>query len=215
MNLYDKIINKFFKKKEKNIQLRIAGISYSKVTNVYVLILEEIIPNWEDITKPPDNIRRVIIIMNFYEAQVIALELEKIKPQIILIYDVFKDLSKIFKLKFKKIIVEEPVNEEIITNLICDTKNEDIINIKPSDSIALSLRLNIPIYIKDSLLTNINNKLMESFDIRRIGKIDKLEDYSIDDLKTYLQDAIEKEDYEKASLIRDEITRKHKETEAK
>jgi bifunctional DNase/RNase len=213
MDLYKKIINKIFKKQSDDIQLRVAGISYSKITNIYVLILEEIIPNWKDITKPPDNIRRAIIIMNFFEAQVIALELEKIKPQFILIYDVFKDLSKVFKqLKFKKIVVEKPINDEIVTNLVCDNKNEDIINIKPSDSIALSLRLNIPIYIKDSLLTIINKRLIESFDIKHI---DKLEDYNIEDLKKHLQDAIEKEDYEKASLIRDEIIRKHKEMEAK
>ena len=207
-----KWLKSLIKKNQPNnfIQLRVAGISYSKVTNIYVLLLEEIIPGWKDLTKPPPNARRVPIIINFFEAQVISVEIEKIKPQIILIYDVIKDLSRAFKLKFKHIIVHELLDNEVYTKLICDNRDSTGIDIKPSDGVAISLRLNIPIYIDDKLLTNINEILNEKYDIKRMSDMEKLENYTLQDLKVFLQDAIEREDYENASLIRDEISRKSK-----
>lgn len=210
-----KLKNLFFKnkevEKEKNyISLRVAGISYSKIANIYVLILEELIPNWNDLSNPPPTARRVPIIINFFEAQVIAVEIEKIKPQITLIYDVIKDLSNVFKLKFKNIVIHSISDSEVFSKLICDNKEQSEIEIRPSDAIAISLRLKIPIIIEDSLLTTINDMLNEKYDVKRMSEMEKLENHSIQDLKNILQDAIEREDYENASLIRDEIAKKNK-----
>lgn len=207
----------FFKKndkveyqKDKQVSLRIAGISYSKVANIYVLILEEIIPNWTDISNPPPQARRVPIIINFFEAQVIAVEIERIKPTMTLIYDVVKDLAHIFKMKFDRIVIHEVSDSEIYAKLVCRDKEKTEIDIKPSDAVAISIRLNIPIFIGDTLLTHINDILNDKYDVKRMSEMEKLENYSVDDLKKFLQDAIDREDYENASLIRDEITRKSK-----
>ena len=200
---------KLFEKKEKEILLRVAGISYSKSTNIYVLILEEIIPNWTDL-KPPPMARKVPIIVNFFEAQVVAVEIEKIKPQITLIYDVIKNLSYAFKLKFKKIVFHNFSESEVFSKIICDNRNKTEIEIKPSDAVAISIRLKIPIFIDDSLLTDINNMLNEKYDVKRMSEMEKLENYSISELKSILREAVKNEDYENASLIRDEISRKNK-----
>jgi uncharacterized protein len=206
-----KLKNLFKKKVSDNlVLLRVAGISYSKVGNIYVLILEETVPDWTDKTTPPPLARRVPIIINFLEAQVIAVEIEKMKPQIILIYDVIRDLSRAFKLKYDKIEIYGLTDHEVFAKLVCKNMKKTEIEIKPSDSVAVSIRLQIPIYIDDKLLTDINNMLNEKYDVKRMSEMEKLENYSIHDLKNFLQEAVEKEDYENASLIRDEISRKGK-----
>ena len=213
------MINKIwniFKKKTKEIQidksvsLRVAGISYSKIANLYVLILEEMIPNWDDPQNPPPSARRVPIIINFFEAQVIAVEIEKIRPQTRLIYDVIKDLSNAYKLKYDKIIINGISDSEIYAKSVCGNREKSAVEIKPSDAAAISMRLKIPIYIDDRLLTTINDMLTDKYDVKRMSEMEKLENYSLQDLKNFLQEAIDREDYENASLIRDEIGRKSK-----
>lgn len=210
--LWNRIKKNKFPSEDNNtlVSLRVAGISYSKMANIYVLILEEIIPNWSDLSNPPPQARRVPIIINFFEAQVIAVEIERIKPQMTLIYDVIKDLANIFKMKFDKIVIHEVSESEIYAKLVCSNREKTEIDIKPSDAVAISIRLNIPIFIGDTLLTHINDILNDKYDVKRMSEMEKLENYSVDDLKKFLQDAIDREDYENASLIRDEITRKSK-----
>ena len=207
-----KLKDLFSKKKKvekKNyISLRVAGISYSKMANIYILILEEVIPTWNDLTKPPPSARRVPVVVNFFEAQVIMVEIEKVRPQILLIYDVIKDFSNAFKFKFKNIIIDSISDSEVFAKMICDNKEQTEVQIRPSDAVAISLRLKIPIIIEDNLLTTINNMLNEKYDVKRMSEVEKLENYSLPDLKNILQDAIEREDYENASLIRDEIAKK-------
>jgi hypothetical protein len=199
-----KKLKNLFKKKipDNFILLRVAGISYSKINNIYVLILEE------SPFEATSQLRRVPIIINFLEAQVIAVEIEKMKPQIILIQDVIRDLSNAFKLKYKKIEFYGLIENEVFAKLICDNRKKTEIDIRPSDSVAMSIRLGIPIHIDDKLLSEIDNMLNEKYDVKKIGEIEKLENYSVDDLKIFLQDAVDIEDYENASLIRDEISRK-------
>ena len=209
-------LKKYFSKTKPNddlVLLRVAGISYSKDANIYVLFLEEIIPNWTDTKTPPPNARKIPIIVNFFEAQIIPIEIERIKPQIVLIPDVIKELFQTFKLKIKKIVLFDENNyritNEIFSKLICDNKEKKEIEIKPSDAVALSMRLKIPIYIPNQLLTDINVLLNEKYDVKKMSEMEKLENYTVDDLKSFLDLAIEKEDYENASIIRDEINRKN------
>jgi len=207
-----KLKNFFSKKKkivEKNyIPLRVAGISYSKMANIYILILEEVIPTWNDLTKPPPSARRVPVVVSFFEAQVIMVEIEKMRPQVLLIYDVIKEFSNAFKFKFKNVVIDSISDSEVFSKMICDNKEQTEVQIRPSDAVAISLRLKIPIVIEDNLLTTINNMLNEKYDVKRMSEMEKLENYSIQDLKNILQDAIDREDYENASLIRDEIAKK-------
>ena len=211
-NIIDKIKRRFTKEIEDNrVSLRIAGISYSQIHNVYVLILEEIVPNWDDPHNPPVDARKVPIVINFIEAQSIAVELEQIKTIPPLIFDFITEISKSFNFKFKWVEVSELRNGELFTNICCDNKEQTKIIIKPSESVAIAIRQDTPIYISDELLTKINDILQDKYDIKRVSegmKEDNLESYDIDQLKIILQESIDREDYEKASQIRDEINRK-------
>ena len=123
--MFKNIKNLLIRKKNINkIELRIAGISYSKIQNIYVLILEEIISDWNDPNKPPINARKVPININFLEAQSIAVEIEKIKLSTPLIYDFIKNLTIIYKLKFKEIDITEIRDGELFTKIICDNREK-------------------------------------------------------------------------------------------
>jgi len=216
-NIIDKLkslTKKTVDKEEKSkVELRVAGISYSKIQNIYVLILEEMVSNWDDPDNPPIGARRVPIIINFFEAQSIAIEIERIKPPIPLIYDFIKDLTISYNLKFKEIDITEIRDGELFTKIICDNKEKSMLDIKPAEAVAISIRLKTPIFISDDLLSRINMILEDKYDIKRITESindNKIENYSIEDLKSILQDSIDREDYEKASLIRDEINKKNK-----
>lgn len=214
-NIIDRLkrLTKKTKEDSKKIALRVAGISYSKIQNIYVLILEEIVPNWDDPNNPPVDARRVPIIINFFEAQSIAIEIERIKPTIPLIYDFIRDLTTAYKFEFKEIDITEIRDGELFTRMICNNKENSLLDIKPAEAVALSVRLKIPLFISDELLNNIVEILQDKYDIKRITdniKNDKMENYDINDLKIILQESIDREDYEKASLIRDEINKKNK-----
>jgi uncharacterized protein len=216
--IIEKIKNAFSKSKEEKeeenrIQLRIAGISYSKMTNIYVLILEEMVANWDDLDNPPVGARRVPIVINYFEAQVIMAEIEKIEPIVPLIYDFIRNLSRVYNIKFKEATISDVMNGEIFAKLVCDNKEKTKIEIKPSEAVAIAIRQKTPIYISNELLNIINQMLEDKYDVKRITETmsdDRLENYAVDELKIILQQSIDTEDYEKASIIRDEINRKTK-----
>ena len=213
-NIIYKIKQRFTKQiDEGKISLRVAGISYSQIQNIYILILEEEVPNWNDPNNPPVGARRVPIVINFFEAQSIVIEIQKIEPTIPLIYDFIKNLSLSYDFKFKEVDITELTNGELYTKIICDNKNKTKLDIKPAEAVALSLRLKTPIYISEELLNRITETLQDKYDIKRVSEImkdDKLENINVEDLKVMLQESIDREDYEKASLIRDEINKKNK-----
>lgn len=213
-NIIDKIKQRFTKQiDEGKISLRVAGISYSQIQNIYILILEEEVPNWNDPNNPPVGARRVPIVINFFEAQSIVIEIQKIEPTIPLIYDFIKNLSLSYDFKFKEVDITELTNGELYTKIICDNKNKTKLDIKPAEAVALSLRLKTPIYISEELLNRITETLQDKYDIKRVSEImkdDKLENINVEDLKVMLQESVDREDYEKASLIRDEINKKNK-----
>ena len=97
-------------------------------------------------------------------------------------------------------IIKPPTdtNEKKITRIIIDSSSRDK-NLFPNPN-------NYQIEFEDDINDIVNDK----YDVKRMSEMEKLENYSVDDLKRFLQDAIDREDYENASLIRDEITRKSK-----
>ena len=82
---------------------------------------------------------------------------------------------------------------------------------EPRNCLNLILWVKIPIFISNELLTKINMILEDKYDIKRITESEnKIENCSVEDLKSILQNFIDNEDYENASLIRDEINKKNK-----
>lgn len=210
MNIYKKINNFVFKilsKKIKNdlkkIKLEILGISYTKSGDqtLYIVVLGE-----------SEGDRKIPVVINYFEAQAIAIEVEKILPIVPLMYDVFKKIVDKRKIKFNEILIEDFKNDILLTYL--SGENEKI-EIRTADALSVSVRMGYPIYIYDELLTKVNSIVQKYYEIKDgkqvIADKTKLNGFSISELDELLQSAIEEEEYERASEIRDEIIKKKKE----
>jgi len=148
--------------------------------------------------------RTLPIIIGEYEAQSIALGLEKIKPPRPVTHDLTLNLLDSLTVEIERIAVTELKNNTYyaVIYLRQDSKVLEI-DSRPSDAIALAVRKNVPIFVAEEVMEKGAYTAEEVQDIQE-GRIDFKED-RIEKLKSELQEAVEKEDYEKAARIRDEI----------
>jgi hypothetical protein len=200
-------IKSVFKKKDvpKKVKLDILGISYTKSgeQTLYVVVLGE-----------EDGERKIPVVINYYEAQAIAIEVEKISPIVPLIYDVFEEIIIDNKIKFNEILIEDFKNDILLTYLV---GKKEKLEIRTADALSVSVRLGYPIYIYDKVLTRVDKIVQKYYDIKDGKQVtadkNKLNGYSISELNDLLQTAIEDEEYERASEIRDEIIKKKKKSD--
>lgn len=202
------------------VRLNIKGISYSQTQNgAYALILSEV-----------DGERKLPIVIGAFEAQSIAIALEKeIKPPRPLTHDLFKNFADRFDIIVKQVIIHKLVDGVFYSSLICERdKIEEIIDARTSDAIALALRFDAPIftyknilekagiYLKGDETTPEKEKKQEEIiseevlpeDISMESDSTDYKKLSLDELKTLLSQAVNNEDYEKAARIRDEISKR-------
>ena len=190
------------------IKLEIIGISISQSqSGAYALILGEI-----------DGKRRLPIIIGGFEAQAIAIELEKMKPTRPLTHDLFKSFAQTFNISVKEVIINKFSDGVFYAKLICigDGLLKEI-DARTSDAVAIAIRFNCPIYSNESILKaagiimdddSLKKKSSKVSDYRNKEK--EYDSYTTDELETLLKDAIENENYEIASKIRDEINNRIK-----
>ena len=202
----------------KLIQLTIKGISYSETqTGAYALILKE-----------AEGDRRLPIIIGGFEAQSIAIALEKeLKPKRPLTHDLFKNFAERFNIYVKQVIIHKLVDGVFYSSLICERdKIEEIIDARTSDAIAMALRFNAPIFVYDLILKQAGfsseeiskddgdkseDNWIQSFveeQSKQKELPDDLKKLSLSKLKTLLNKLVNLEDYEKAVKIRDEISKR-------
>jgi len=205
------------------VKLTIKGISYSQTQNgAYALILSE-----------EDGERKLPIVIGAFEAQSIAIALEKeIKPPRPLTHDLFKGFADRFDIVVKQVIIHKLVDGVFYSSIICERdKIEEIIDARTSDAIALALRFKAPIFTYKNILEkagiflkstpkkkktlkdeeDIIGELILGEDKESVSKI--TEDYSkhtLKQLNEMLGKAVDNEDYEKAAGIRDEISKRQK-----
>ncbi|HSP11373.1 MAG TPA: bifunctional nuclease family protein [Salegentibacter sp.] len=202
------------------VRLNIKGISYSQTQNgAYALILSE-----------EDGERKLPIVIGAFEAQSIAIALEKeIKPPRPLTHDLFKNFADRFDITVKQVIIHKLVDGVFYSSLICERdKIEEIIDARTSDAIALALRFDAPIftyknilekagiYLKGDESPSMKEQKQEEIiseevlpdDIRIKSDSTDYKKLSLDELKTLLSQAVNNEDYEKAARIRDEISKR-------
>lgn len=203
------------------VKLTIKGISYSQTQNgAYALILNEV-----------DGDRKLPIVIGAFEAQSIAIALEKeIKPPRPLTHDLFKNFADRFDIVVKQVIIHKLVDGVFYSSIICERdKIEEIIDARTSDAIALALRFSAPIFTyknildKAGIFLNINpsetSDNEENSDILSTPETFGLEDdvvvpadtyagFTLKELYDKLEEAVQNEDYEKAAKIRDEISKK-------
>jgi len=200
------------------VKLTIKGISYSQTQNgAYALILNEV-----------DGERKLPIVIGAFEAQSIAIALEKeIKPPRPLTHDLFKNFADRFDIVVKQVIIHKLVDGVFFSSIICERdKIEEIIDARTSDAIALALRFSAPIFTYKNILDKagiylkINpepeNQEEEHDDVLSEPQMfasepvsaDGYTQYSLQELHDLLEGAVQNEDYEKAAKIRDEISKR-------
>ena len=183
------------------VELKVNRISYSQSQNgAYALILEE-----------NDGERKLPIVIGGFEAQSIAIALEKnIEPPRPLTHDLFKKFAKNFEIKIKQVIIHKLVDGIFYSSIICVKNNEEeIFDSRTSDAIALALRFESPIYTYDEILDKAGIILKKEIKDKRKKKFDEsFKGFGIKELNKKILDAIENEDYELAAKLRDEINQR-------
>jgi len=203
------------------VRLNIKGISYSQTQNgAYALILSE-----------ENGDRKLPIVIGAFEAQSIAIALEKeIKPPRPLTHDLFKNFSDRFEIVVKQVIIHKLVDGVFYSSIICERdKIEEIIDARTSDAIALALRFKAPIFTYKAILDKAgiflknpakNQDVSEDEDAvieelimgedRETVKVvsEDFSKFTLKELNEMLDEAVSKEDYEKAAALRDEISKR-------
>jgi len=164
--------------------------------------------------------RRLPIIIGGFEAQAIAIELEKMKPTRPLTHDLFKNFALHFGITLKEVVINKFEEGIFYSELICEHDGiESAIDSRTSDAVALALRFNCPIYANESILEEagilMDEETGETTPASGAGKKQghsRYEDYLMEELEEMLKKAVADENYEEASRIRDEINRRKKES---
>lgn len=203
------------------VRLNIKGISYSQTqSGAYALILSEV-----------DGKRKLPIVIGAFEAQSIAIALEKeIEPPRPLTHDLFKSFSDRFDIIVKQVIIHKLIDGVFYASLVCERNEvEEIIDARTSDAIALALRFAAPIFTYKTILEKAGivlkndsekqeNDLSFSndpifndlkFEKEKVeSNKDSYDTKTIDQLHQLLTKAVADEDYEVAAKIRDEISKR-------
>jgi uncharacterized protein len=202
------------------VKLTIKGISYSQTQNgAYALIMNEV-----------DGERKLPIVIGAFEAQSIAIALEKeIKPTRPLTHDLFKNFADRFQIVVKQVIIHKLVDGVFYSSIICERDQiEEIIDARTSDAIALALRFGAPIFTYKNILEKagvyLSNQQNQNQDNQEDDFLSNPETFgikeetntsggaysknTIDELHEFLEIAVQDEDYEKAAKIRDEISKR-------
>lgn len=188
------------------IRLNIVGLSSGQSNGSYTLILGE-----------DKGRRKLPIIIGSFEAQAIAIEIEKIVPFRPMTHDLFVSFCKTFNINVVEIEIYNLIDGVFHAKLLCEKDGETSeIDARTSDSIALAVRFKCPIYtyedIMESAAVVFNEDIEEELDTEQAPKPAGV-DYSaqtLDKLNQLLEEAIKNEDYIKAARIRDEIQKRKK-----
>lgn len=191
------------------MRLRILGLTYSQAqTGSYALVLAE-----------ESGDRRIPIMIGAFEAQAIALHLEELNPPRPLTHDLFRSFAGAYSIELKEVFINK-LEEGIFYSELIFFNGEDIVTIdsRTSDAVALALRFKCSIYTSPEILDKAGIIMEEkSKDIVNLPEepvsnlSGMLSDNSDEELQVLLNKAIESEDYERASKIRDEIARRESE----
>jgi uncharacterized protein len=186
------------------IKLEIVGLSYSQTqSGAYALVLSEV-----------GGKRRLPIIIGGFEAQAIAIELEKMTPTRPLTHDLFKSFAVSFGIQLKEVIIYNLQEGIFYAKLVCERDGQiSDIDARTSDPIALAVRFSCPIYTFESILSSagiLSDEFMDDDDEIDTTETEESEFQRMtkEELETAIQEAIENEDYERASILRDEINKR-------
>jgi hypothetical protein len=196
----------------KKIELEIVALSHSITqTHSYAVVLGEV-----------NGLRRLPIVIGGFEAQAIAVALEKMHPSRPLTHDLMKNFMNAFGVDLQEIIICDLQEGIFYSKLICVSENDTVeIDSRTSDALALAVRFGCPVYTYENILESAGILMEDSGGKKKKGEeqpvaaesagSDDLRSMSIEELNALLNEVLEQEDYIRAIAIRDEInTRKKK-----
>ncbi|MFL0682930.1 hypothetical protein CLV31_10534 [Algoriphagus aquaeductus] len=197
---------------EKLVELEILGLSSNhSQSGSFTLVMGEV-----------DGIRRLPIVIGMFEAQAIAIEIEKIIPNRPMTHDLFKSFADQFQFDIERIVISDMKEGVFYAKIHCKSSVvESEIDSRPSDAIAIAVRFGASIFCSEKVMAEAGIEFTEE-EKREETKVPKapapkpaatkegsLKDYSLDKLNQLLEKAINNEDYERAARIRDEINKRN------
>lgn len=189
---------------DEKIKLEILGLSSSQSqSGSFALVLGEVEGN-----------RRLPIIIGMFEAQAIAIEIEKIVPNRPMTHDLFKAFSHNFDIAVKEVYISNLKEGVFFAKIICEHEGKIFeIDSRPSDAIAIGLRFSVDFYTNENILTEAGIVLTDEYE-EEMAHVETPEKVSMDDmpvpeLEKLLNEALENEDYEKAARIRDMLSKRN------
>lgn len=196
MNTYDYFA--YFCRMNK-IVLEVIGLTHSLSLNeAFALVLAD----------KKSNLKLPIIIGSV-EAQSIALALEKYESRRPLTHDLFKNFADNYNINVKEVVIDRFREGVFYSQLVCEKDGEtSVFDARTSDSVALALRFGCPIYTNQQVLDEAGVMIEEDEDNGENHQDSDFEERSIEELKNMMEEAVEEEDYELASILRDEIKSK-------
>jgi len=199
----------------KKIELEIVALSHSITqTHSYAVVLGEV-----------NGLRRLPIVIGGFEAQAIAVALEKMQPSRPLTHDLMKNFMNAFAIDLHEIIITDLQEGIFYSKLVCSTENDTVeIDSRTSDAIALAVRFGCPIYTFENILDSAGilmedsssggkkKKLKQEAVIEDEGPTgnEDLKTMTLDELNNLLNEVLDSEDYLRAIAIRDEINSRKK-----
>ncbi|MBD0332137.1 MAG: bifunctional nuclease family protein [Chitinophagaceae bacterium] len=194
----------------KKIELEIVALSHSITqTHSYAVVLGEI-----------NGLRRLPIVIGGFEAQAIAVALEKMQPSRPLTHDLMKNFMSAFNIDLIEVIISDLQEGIFYSKLICTSENDTVeIDSRTSDALALAVRFGCPVFTYEHILESAGILMEDSSAQKKkqpvtAGSEDTskgdLKDMTVDELNTLLNEVLEQEDYIRAIAIRDELNRRKK-----
>jgi bifunctional DNase/RNase len=197
---------------ENFIELEILGLSSNhSQSGSFTLVLGEVGAK-----------RRLPIVIGMFEAQAIALEIEKIIPNRPMTHDLFKSLADGFNFEVEKIVITDMKEGFFYAKIHCKNLHTEVeLDARPSDAIAIAIRFGCPVFCSEKAMSegDVEHYELESQSQKSdpknlvskatVKKDQSLKDFSLDKLNLMLDKAIENEDYERAARIRDEINKRN------
>ncbi len=190
----------------KKIELEIVALSHSITqTQSYAVVLGEV-----------NGLRRLPIVIGGFEAQAIAVALERMSPSRPLTHDLMKNFMMSFNVELHEIIINNLQEGIFYSKLVCSSENDTVeIDSRTSDALALAVRFGCPIYTYDNILDQagvmMDDDMKPATDIKETvvsstgSNMEDLNRMTMDELNALLAEVLENEDYIKAIRIRDEI----------
>jgi len=196
----------------KKIELEIVALSHSITqTHSYAVVLGEV-----------NGLRRLPIVIGGFEAQAIAVALERMNPSRPLTHDLMKNFMLAFNVELHEVVINDLQEGIFYSKLVCSSENDTVeIDSRTSDALALAVRFGCPIYTYDNILESAGI-LMETDEKKKksaqatvtqeasAGSQDDLKSMSVQELNTLLNEVLEQEDYIRAIAIRDELKTRNK-----